>query len=193
MWTRVSVLWVAIALSGAAAQGGPIVYDGDLTGDLGAIGTIDGGSLGDPASWDFWTFEANVGDEITIMVLGIADGLSPIVGLWFGLETDTTGFTDMFSDGSNTTFLGSADGGLPDIPGLSRLTLPLTATGRYTIAVADDGASEARDQLYTIALEGSTASLPLPTVPEPGTLTLLGLGSLGLAVGRLRRRKLAAA
>jgi len=185
------VLTAAVAASGTAAEAGPIVYEGDLTGDLGAIGVVNGGSLADPGSWDFWTFEANAGDEVTVTVLRLADDVAPILGLWFGLETDTSGFTNLFGDGATTTFLGWADGGLPGPLDDPRLTVLAPSSGRYTIAVADHGVSRPDGLPYTIFLEGSTVP-PVSTVPEPGTLSLLGLGGLGLVAGRLRRRKRAA-
>jgi hypothetical protein len=86
-----------------------------------------------------------------------------------------------FTEGSeNLLFSFFADGGLPFITVPTPGAFDPTAIGEYSLAliVRDTGGSElGRSAIHVV------------TTPEPSTMALLGMGGIGLALGRYRRRR----
>ena len=75
----------------STAQAVPVVSNGDLTNGVLQSGAMAVDSLLFPAIWDFWTFNANAGDNITVTGRRIPTGSNndPVIGVWFGIEADT--------------------------------------------------------------------------------------------------------
>lgn len=178
----------ALALSALAIplQAAPIVY-GTLTTGVVTTGQIAlGYTFNNPNEFDYWQFSATAGDVITIDVNRLDNDFDPAFGLFAGLFSDTSQFTNLF-DGS----IAEQDDDKPN-PGpygdpiLSNFTI--NTTGYYTIALAsaesgaDGGPNGVFD--YDIVLLNNT---PVDEVPEPAMLGLFGLGAIGLGLARRRR------
>ena len=152
-------------------------------------GTYDG-TLSPSGTWDWFTFEATAGDNITIETLGILGGFD--TGLSLVEDFSGNGFVeagDAYSPGTLNLLAGDDDSGSGN---LSLINYTISTTGAYGIAI---GGFARRTGIYSVNLSGNTS--PTPTsippvahaVPEPAALGLFGLGLLGL--GFARRRKAA--
>jgi hypothetical protein len=176
---------MAGALLGAAAsvQAVPITYDGTLTSGVAVNGvtTQDPFLFDEPIGADYWRFSAPAG--ATVLVNGRRTAGHYDMALWVfaGLFTDTDQFAgpfDQFSPGFVARFDDEAAPFVQGPFGDPQGSFRAVAGGLYTIVVTN-GLSDAGSP--------NSYALTLSTVPEPGTMALLGAGLLGV-VARLRRR-----
>ncbi|MFO0947443.1 MAG: PEP-CTERM sorting domain-containing protein [Planctomycetota bacterium] len=154
--------------------GAPITYEGDLSGYGSGTGAVAGDSHPTPSLWSYWTYTGLAGDMLRVTVRRTDGALDPIFAIWFGEETDTDDFFDMFSDGVNATRIADADDELPPaLPGpygdpTHFFILPFDGT--YTIAIGDHTA----DSTPTLPLLGYTITA---SVPEVNSMVLLSSGA----------------
>lgn len=155
---------------------GSITNGETVTGELSSENSV---SEANPENWDFWTFEGTAGNSERFTARRLSRELDPAFGIWFGTETDTDSYSDLFSDSLNTSLVSFADDQISD-PGpfgdpTVRFTLP--ETGTYTIAVASF-ISDASDEPLGYTLK----------VPFSDSETILGSGLL-LGLGILLKRR----
>lgn len=169
----------AIALAGAcAAHAGEPVYAGTLTSGT-TFGSViaDSGPWGTPQAWSLWTFSAPWAVDVQISVAPSVSDMDPVIAVFFGTETDTANYVDMFSGSLNTTLVASADANGNGVSESLQFS-NYYGNGPFVLAIADYGDGVGYGSLgYAITAQ----------VPEPGTWALL-LGGLGLLAGRARRR-----
>lgn len=201
---RAHWVWLCLlltALAGGNVQAAPVVYAGTLVFGSTLVGSLKEGNVTDPAKWDLWRFSAPAGRLIALTVQRQDGAMDPLMGLWSGLETDTDAYanpaglpgkisagtatiidTGLSLDGLHSSNIGTGDDQLPPaVPGPfgdPRITVSLSVSGDYTVAVADWGWSlgfgTPRDFGYSIALRDITP------VPLPPSLWLLALSMLAL-------------
>lgn len=182
------LLAAGLFAAGTPAQAAPISFAGTLGAGSIALGSVlaESGPFSNGDNWSFWQFSAPFLEPVSITVTPLSAGFDPIVGVWFGIESDTGNYFDMLSSSVNTSFVAGADGSGPfDLGGVGE---PATVsfdnvfgTGPFVLAIAD----------YTDGLgSGSldyriTVSAP---IPEPQTYALMALG-LALMAGIMRGRR----
>ena len=179
-----SCLWLSgVGLASAA----PITYDEAISGDLSGqtIGTFDIGAntvtgalqFSDPPTVDSFQFVVAAGQQLDSIVVMSFSGLP---------QTFTLAPPGLLEMTSRYGFLvvSPASLGSDILPALllsdpgKTATAPLPAAA-YQVLLR----SAAADYTYTFNV---SAAPEMPTVPEPATLTLTGIGMLGAAF--LRRR-----
>jgi hypothetical protein len=160
-----------------AAQAVPVVTAGHLGQGGSAIGSVDAdtGPWTSADGWQFWTFEADLGDHVVVTVEHLSPDLDPVFGVWFGTESDTSQYYDMGSDSVSSTWFGMGDDGVGTLDG--RVEFTSLVSGIFTVAVADHELTPggSNDMAYRISV-----------VPEPATYALMLAGLAGLAA--LKRR-----
>lgn len=184
-----AALATAGALSATGASAAPLSYAGHLLNGVPVTGTVaaDTGPWSGAAGWQFWTFDAQLFDTVTLTVERLDGALDPVIGVWFGQEADTSAYFDMASDSLATTWMGLGDDELPAFVagagGDARVQFTSLFSGRFVVAVADHaltpGGGSAMDYRITLA------------VPEPSTYLQLAAGLLmmgSLAWLRTKRR-----
>jgi hypothetical protein len=108
-------------------------------------------------------------------VTPLSADLDPIVGMWFGVESDTRNYFDMLSSSVNTSFVAVADGSGPlDRGGVGEpATLSFDnvfGTGPFVLAIAD----------YTDGLGSGALNYRIDVtspIPEPQSYALMALGA----------------
>jgi PEP-CTERM motif len=179
-----SCLW----LSGAGlASAAPITYDEAISGDLSGqnIGTFDIGAntvtgahqfFGGLFTLDSFQFVVAAGQQLDSIVVTSFDGFAGFTLAPPGPVdlTSRYGIVSVFSSSLGSDILPAL---LLSDPGKTA-TAPLPAEAYQVLHVSRGG-----DYTYTFNV---SAAPEMPTVPEPATLTLTGLGMLGAAF--LRRR-----
>lgn len=128
---------------------------------------------------NFWTFEANAGQSISLFVTSsfIEFGLSLYHGVVDQTELLFAGFNNAGDFGDNLFIAGTNP--VTGAPGTSLLDIFLTEGGLYTIAVGGE---------QGLSFDGLFAyDMQVTRVPEPATLGLLGIGML--AMFGVRKRK----
>lgn len=186
--TKLALAW--LLASGAAAHAAPISYAGHLGLGGSAIGSVDAdtGPWTDGSGWQFWTFNANLFDQVTITVERLSADLDPVFGVWFGQEADTSAYFDMSSDSLASTWIGMGDDELPaftvgGLGGDGKLEFTSYTSGTFVIAVADH-----------LLTPGGLSDMPYRVtvaVPEPETYAQLVAGMLllgGLSIARRNRK-----
>src|SRR5262245_4950840 len=170
----------------APAHAAPVTYAGHLGGPSSVTGSVASGSgpYDSASNWQFWTFDAIVNVDITVRVERLASGRDPVFGVWYGQESDTTSYFDMFSSSLHTAWMGSGDDELGSSPlggpgGDARLTFTPPGTGKFVLAVGN----------YADAAGPLDYRLAVNAVPEPGTYAMLGAGLLALLVAARRRNR----
>ena len=177
------------ALVAAAASADPINYLGNLAdGDVG-LGRItlpgDGNGNDNPETWDWWTFFATAGDNITVDVDRLEPNPDMVSATFFGTGADSNPMTQI-AGGSATPPAGMTwvaggdddeDDGFGGPFGDPLYGFVAGSTGFYSVVVGNF--LGAGDGDYQIVVTGQT-------IPAPASaLALLGLG--GLTMTRRRR------
>ncbi len=167
---------LALASTGAlashiASQHGENVDAIDFS--FGSGGGIFSGTLGTSGTLDWFLFQANAGDVVTIRTLNTPGQFDTGLSLIQGLVSAGLGPINTFA------ILAEDD----DSGGnaLSLITYNITTTGGYSIALGGFGGSSGN---YEVSLSGNTAGF---AVPEPGTISLVGLSVAGLLLSRRRK------
>lgn len=184
------LLMIVLLSVAGTAQALPVHYFGELTGS----GNYQG-SVTSPDAWanptfalnqnsqqvNLWGLNARAGQNLSLAVNGL-DGLMGGFSLYYGEITNNDLLFSLFNNSGNTgnanyltgtTTFGS-DSALSDIT--------LNNSGFYTLVVGGKGFGWNDEYRYN--LDVTTAS-----VPETGSLLLLGTGLLGMAVLRRRQHK----
>ena len=178
------------ALVAAAASADPINYLGNLAdGDIGSgriLQDPDGNGNDNPALWDWWSFFATAGDNITIDVDRLEANPDMESAAFFAgasLPSDSNPMATLLGGvgPTGTTFVASGDDDEDDAFGgpFGDPLYDFTATDTGWYAVVVGNFLGAGDGDYQIVVTGQT-------VPAPGSaVALLGLGGLTM----LRRRR----
>ena len=170
----VRALTAAGLLAFGTAHAAPVAYQGEFGFGGNGTGSLDVASPYDTSAWQFWTFEALVGQNVSVTITGLDAGLDIVAAVWFGQEGDTNNYFDMISDSLSTTWYGQGDDWFgPD----ARIDFLSLGTGTYVVAVST----------YELAAAGSGYAISV-AVPEPETYALMGLGLGALALVARRRR-----
>jgi hypothetical protein len=182
------LLMAGLLTAGTAARAAPIVFDGSLGAGSTHLGSVqaESGPFGDGVNWSFWQFSAPFLENVSITITPLSAGFDPIVGVWFGLESDTANYFDMLSSSLNTSFVAGADGSGPfDLGGVGEPATVsfqnLFGSGPFVLAIADYADGQGSGRLdYSIAMTAP--------IPEPQTYALMAFG-LALVAGVVRKRR----
>ena len=124
----------------------PIDYT-ELCGDDVGGTLVEGASLGYPDLWDYYFFNGNAGDDISISITSINEIDAIVSGtLYSGMATTTDGIT-WYDGGAEMVYIqhicywGVPDGVIVD--GLKyTFNYELAETGSYTLAIMSEGGTE---------------------------------------------------
>ena len=167
----------ALAIAGPATAA-PIVYEGTLHNgvQVAGVNTQAAGNQANPVGADYWQFQASAGSLVTVFGDRQAGHYDMAFWIHSGLYADTN---DISFGGAGFIAFGD-DQDAPNIAGPfgdPRAVFIAPVTGWYTVAVTNFLSNGQPPNPYTLEARG---------VPEPMTLSLLGLG---LAAAGVRRRR----
>jgi hypothetical protein len=160
-----------------------ISYIDRLCPDETYSGTASAGSIGNSANWDYYYFEGNTGDVVTILARRTGGcGMDPAFSLYFGTTTSSAG-VNVGNGGPDMTFLAYRDdnvyhcGSCWSDPLLLSYVLPFSGT--YTVAVYDYiscGGALTYDLTIegiscTIVIEGCDTGVNDQTLPSGQTMS----------------------
>lgn len=181
-------LLAAGLFSAGAAQAAPISFAGTLVAGSTEFGSVlaESGPFGNGDNWSFWQFSVPFFEPVSITVTPLSADFDPIVGVFYGIESDTGNYFDMLSSSVNTSFVAGADGSGPfDLDGAGEPATVsfdnLFGTGPFVLAIADYADGVGSGSL------GYRINVTAP-IPEPQTYALMGLG-LALMAGMMRGRR----
>src|SRR5215813_6734644 len=199
----VTLVALALALCASTAEADLLVLS--YSGSFGPTSTLGGTAFGVPTAFTFEATFDSTTDTNSSDGIGIFDGVVTFHITGFG--TFTTTYTPVLLEDPNFPFLGTFGAGLgefsgggflgafrtatppfdADAPGPSVLSSFLTPVSSLPFTIARSGS--AGDLIINdLASLGTTATIRA-AVPEPSTLTLLGLGTVSLAGYCWRRRQ----
>ena len=177
----------------------PLTYEGQIFDSVSVTGDVSRRSVRNAKKWDYWCFEGNEGDEVSITLDRTSSSMDPTVALYEGLGTTYSGlsYSRRRSTSELTWLAGDDDSGSDSPAGPYRNSLiadfTLPTNGAYTIAVMDSCGSRCGPWSYELALAGSGGALGGggTEVPEPATLGMLVVGAVALGVvqRRIRNKK----
>ena len=181
-------------VAGTAAQAEAISYEGVLN-----LGQTTVHQLPQRTT-NWWSFEAEAGDQVMITVHRLENSLDTAFNLYFGY-------------GSGLELIGSADNEVDQLEGYAgsgkdaRYILTAGSTGTYSLEIFNTlpnagGKDKAFDYQISFASYVAPDAGPVPAplmgaplppqaqpVSEPATIGVLGAGLLGFAMVRRSRRK----
>jgi PEP-CTERM motif len=180
---KTALLSFACTLLGLAASADavPITYLGTITSNatVSGVNTQDPFLFDEPVGADYWRYVAPAG--ATVVVDGNRSAGHYDMALWVfaGVFTDTSQFLgpfDQFTPGFVARFDDETAPNLAGPFGDPQGSFLATAGGVYTLVVTNNISDDDLPNPYTLTVR---------TVPEPGTMLLIGAG---LVAARLRSR-----
>lgn len=126
-------------------------------------------------------------NEATITFYNISAGVTGIGGFFFG-----AGGQSSYRPGESITIVATdGDGSVTQTITNATLSsfLGFTTDNAFTSLTVTAVQRPAPDYVWPLVNDLTFGSEVVTAVPEPGTLTLVGLGAIGMAYGALRRRR----
>lgn len=173
----------ALAVAGPAIAA-PISYIGTLQPGTPVVevNTQGAGNSTNPVGADYWGFYADAGGAITVIGDRLAGHYDMSFWIFAGQFADTNDFGASFGVGDAGFIHFGDDQDPPNIAGPfgdPRSAFVAPVSGFYTIAVTNFLSSAGPPNPYQLEARGVN-------VPEPLTLSLVGLGLAGVAMRRRR-------